>query len=71
MTIEITYNDTLIEEIAARFDLRDPNKRALQAVVRAVESAGGAVRAAFTDAGFGAPSLFTAVPAAGAHRIAG
>lgn len=35
MTIAITYDDMLIEEIAARFDLRDPNKRALEAVVAA------------------------------------
>jgi galactokinase len=38
---------------------------------RSVESAGEAVRAAFADAGFGEPSLFTAVPAAGAHPVAG
>jgi galactokinase len=36
-----------------------------------VEPAGEAVRAAFADAGFGEPSLFTATPAAGAHPIAG
>ena len=35
MTIDIEYDDTLIEEIAARLDLRDPNKRALEAVVAA------------------------------------
>jgi galactokinase len=34
-----------------------------------VESASEAVRAAFADAGFAEPSLFTAVPAAGAHPV--
>lgn len=41
MNIKIAYDDTLIEEIAARFDLSDPNKRALQAVVKAVVAANG------------------------------
>lgn len=39
MTVEITYDEALIEEIAARFDLRDPNRRALAAVVKKI--AGG------------------------------
>jgi type III restriction enzyme len=58
MTIEITYDDTLIEEIAARFDLRDPNKRALQAVVRAVESAGGAFTEIVADLATGVGKTF-------------
>lgn len=58
MTIEITYDDTLIEEIAARFDLRDPNKRALQAVVRAVESAGGAFTEIIADLATGVGKTF-------------
>lgn len=36
MTVEITYDETLIEEIAARFDLREPNKNALSEIVRRV-----------------------------------
>lgn len=58
MTIEITYDDTLIEEIAARFDLRDPNRRALQAVVRAVESAGGAFTEIIADLATGVGKTF-------------
>lgn len=40
MTVAITYDEALIEEIAARFDLRDPNRRALAAVVKKIS--GGA-----------------------------
>jgi type III restriction enzyme len=36
MTVDINYDDALINEIAARFDLRDPNKRALEAVVKSL-----------------------------------
>lgn len=34
MPLDIHYNEALIEEIAARFDLRDPNKRALAALIQ-------------------------------------
>ena len=34
------------------------------------EQLGQAIATAFTDAGFGAPEWFTAVPSAGARRIA-
>ena len=37
---------------------------------QSVDAAGDRVRRAFAEAGFGAPDLFTAAPAAGAHRIA-
>lgn len=37
----ITFDEVLIEEIAARFDLRDPNKRALAAVVQRIADADG------------------------------
>lgn len=33
MSVEITYDETLIEEIAARFDLREPNKNALSEIL--------------------------------------
>lgn len=39
--MNISYDEALIEEIAARFDLRDPNKNALSAIVRKI--AGGGV----------------------------
>ena len=32
MAVDITYDEALIEEIAARFDLRDPNKNALATI---------------------------------------
>ncbi len=32
--MEITYDEALIEEIAARFDLRKPNQMALEEIVR-------------------------------------
>lgn len=36
MQVDISFDEALINEIAARFDLRDPNKRALEAVVKAL-----------------------------------
>lgn len=40
--MEITYDETLIEEIAARFDLREPNQNALSEIVRRIaEGASG------------------------------
>ncbi len=36
MSVEITYDEVLIEEIAARFDLREPNKNALSEIVRRI-----------------------------------
>lgn len=36
MTVEIAYDEVLIEEIAARFDLREPNKNALSEIVRRI-----------------------------------
>lgn len=36
MAVEITYDESLIEEIAARFDLRKPNQMALDEIVRRI-----------------------------------
>lgn len=36
--VEITFDQSLIHEIAARFDLREPNRQALEAVVLAIEA---------------------------------
>ena len=36
MSVDIVFDELLINEIAARFDLRDPNRRALEAVIKAV-----------------------------------
>ncbi|QCU79569.1 hypothetical protein E7744_14695 (plasmid) [Citricoccus sp. SGAir0253] len=41
MSVDITYDEALIEEIAARFDLRDPNKRALSALVDRISQSAG------------------------------
>ncbi|NCD19933.1 MAG: hypothetical protein EOL89_08120 [Actinobacteria bacterium] len=41
MTVKLAYDESLILEIASRFDLRDPNKRALDAVVKAIIAANG------------------------------
>lgn len=41
MTLDLTYDESLVLEIASRFDLRDPNTRALDEVVRAIVSAHG------------------------------
>ncbi|MDP2712555.1 MAG: DEAD/DEAH box helicase family protein [Solirubrobacteraceae bacterium] len=40
MTVDITHDDALIAEVAARFDLREPNRRALDAVVKALAEDG-------------------------------
>lgn len=37
--IDVQLDDALVEEIAARFDLRDPNKRALRAIVERLSEA--------------------------------
>ena len=58
MTLEITYDETLIEEIAARFDLRDPNMRALQAVVRAIVDADGRFTEMVADLATGVGKTF-------------
>lgn len=39
--MEITYDETIIYEIAARFDLREPNRQALEAVIAAIVKADG------------------------------
>ncbi|WP_199513318.1 DEAD/DEAH box helicase [Nucisporomicrobium flavum] len=36
MTVDLSYDQPLIREIAARFDLRSPNREALEAVIRAI-----------------------------------
>src|SRR4051794_32036287 len=35
-SVALSFDQPLINEVAARFDLRDPNKRALEAVVEAI-----------------------------------
>ncbi|MEV5161876.1 DEAD/DEAH box helicase family protein [Streptomyces sp. NPDC053728] len=58
MPVNITYDGGLLDEVAARFDLRDPNKRALEAVVKAIEDAGGAFREMVADLATGVGKTF-------------
>jgi type III restriction enzyme len=56
MTIE--YDENLIDEIAARFDLRDPNKQALAAVVQAMADSAGEFREMIADLATGVGKTF-------------
>jgi type III restriction enzyme len=56
--VEITYDETLIHEIAARFDLRDPNRQALQAVVKAIDEANGQFTEMVADLATGVGKTF-------------
>lgn len=58
MTTNITYDEGLLDEVAARFDLRDPNKRALKAVVKAIEDAGGSFQEMVADLATGVGKTF-------------
>lgn len=58
MTVEISFDAALIEEIAARFDLREPNKGALQQVVRAIVEARGAFAEFIADLATGVGKTF-------------
>lgn len=58
MTLDITYDQALIEEIAARFDLREPNKNALSAVVRRVADGGSGIREMVADLATGVGKTF-------------
>lgn len=41
MSMDITFDEAMVEEVAARFDLRTPNRDALAALVRALEAGDG------------------------------
>ncbi|MGK5171817.1 DEAD/DEAH box helicase family protein [Geodermatophilus sp. CPCC 205761] len=56
--MEITYDEALIFEIAARFDLREPNRRALDAVVQAIVAAGGEFTEMVADLATGVGKTF-------------
>lgn len=58
MPVNITYDEALLDEVAARFDLREPNKRALKSVVKAIEEAGGAFREMVADLATGVGKTF-------------
>ncbi|WP_425310712.1 DEAD/DEAH box helicase family protein [Ammonicoccus fulvus] len=58
MAVEITYDEALIEEIAARFDLRDPNKNALAAVVQKIADGGSGLQEMVADLATGVGKTF-------------
>lgn len=58
MTVAIEYDEALIEEISARFTLRDPNRRALAAVVQALVAAGGKYTELVADLATGVGKTF-------------
>ncbi|MDN5893932.1 MAG: DEAD/DEAH box helicase family protein [Nocardioides sp.] len=41
MAVQITYDAPLLAEIAARFDLREPNRKALETIVQSIVDANG------------------------------
>jgi type III restriction enzyme len=55
---EITYDDALIAEIAARFDLREPNRLALVEVVKAIALADGSFVEMVADLATGVGKTF-------------
>ena len=58
MAPQITYDQALINEIAARFDLRDPNREALEAVVDAIAKSDGDYREIIADLATGVGKTF-------------
>lgn len=56
--MELTFDDALVDEIAARFDLREPNKRALADIVKALEQSGGEFRELIADLATGVGKTF-------------
>lgn len=58
MALQITYDQALINEIAARFDLRDPNRKALEAVVDAIAKSSGGYREIIADLATGVGKTF-------------
>lgn len=58
MAAEITYDQALIFEIAARFDLREPNRLALEAVVKTIVEADGQFTEMVADLATGVGKTF-------------
>lgn len=56
--MDISFDEALIDEIAARFDLRTPNKRALADIVKALEQSGGEFRELVADLATGVGKTF-------------
>lgn len=58
IAVEITYDEALLAEIAARFDLREPNRKALLALVQSIVDAGGEFREMVADLATGVGKTF-------------
>lgn len=58
MSVDIVYDQQLVLEIAARFDLREPNRFALDSVVRAIADADGDYREMVADLATGVGKTF-------------
>jgi type III restriction enzyme len=58
MIAEITYDEALLAEIAARFDLREPNRKALAALVQSIVATGGEFREMVADLATGVGKTF-------------
>ncbi|WP_322411138.1 DEAD/DEAH box helicase [Microbacterium invictum] len=58
MAVQITYDEALLAEIAARFDLREPNRLALERIVRAIEVADGTFTELVADLATGVGKTF-------------
>lgn len=58
MAVDITYDEALIEEIAARFDLRDPNKNALATIVQRIADGSSGFQEMVADLATGVGKTF-------------
>lgn len=58
MRVEITYDEPLLAEIAARFDLREPNRKALGALVHSIAEANGEFQELVADLATGVGKTF-------------
>lgn len=58
MALDITYDEALIEEIAARFDLRDPNKNALATIVQRIADGSSGFQEMVADLATGVGKTF-------------
>lgn len=58
MTVNITFDEDLIEEISARFNLRTPNRNALEKTVKALAEADGTYRELVADLATGVGKTF-------------
>lgn len=58
MSVEIAYDRSLVDEVAARFDLREPNSMALAALIERIADAQGEYRELVADLATGVGKTF-------------